>query len=129
MADQTEAAALAAMSVADLVAHIELADLDTLKDALALERAGANREGAVAALTAAIDGHPELAASAANGAGELQDDPSDPDAVSVAPARPHQSLVDQLDLRWGEMKHFVRGLEGTVDGELGDVLTFVRSKL
>jgi hypothetical protein len=59
----------------------------------------------------------------------LQDMPADPDAVSSPPPRPHQSLVDQLDMRWTEMKEFVRHLEGDVEHELGELLAFVRSKL
>lgn len=168
MSDQTvqaDAAAIVAMNVADLAAHLDGVDLDTLKAALAAEQAGAARKGAIAALNTAIDGHPEQAAAAAAAAeveqpteviepvvepasGDpalspeqamvqadaaeitpLADKPADPEAVSAAPPRPHQSLVDQLDLRWNELKDFASVLVGEVEGELGDVLTFVRSKL
>lgn len=153
---------LVASSVADLVVLIEGADLLTLRFALEAEQAKgvAARKGAVAALEAAIGGHPELAAQAAaevdkTEASEsndsaaalvptepvletaittvadepLEDAPADPDAISSAPPRPHQSLVDQLDMRWIEMKEFVRHLEGDVEHELGELLAFVRSKL
>lgn len=60
---------------------------------------------------------------------DLEDAPANPDAVSAAPPRVHQSLVDQLELKWGELKNFVAHLEGDVGGELGEVLAFVRSKL
>lgn len=143
MSAQDDAATLVAMNVADLAGHLDGLDLDTLNAALALENAreGGPRKGAVAALTAAVEGHPELAASAALAAedGEasgdaimitpLADKPTDPDAVSAAPPRPHQSLIDQLELRWGELLTFVRALDGDVEGPLGEVLTFVRSKI
>lgn len=188
---QADAASLVAMSVADLVAHLETVDLETLKAALEAEqgKGDAARKGALAALSAAIEGHPEQAADAAaaaeadagaggdeksteqppadeqqeppaeqtqpeqpeqteQGKGEvtpapaapaptedpqpnepLADKPSDPDAVSAAPARPHDGLVNQLELRWAELKYFVSQLEGEVEDELGEVLAFVRSKL
>lgn len=138
MSTAADAATLVAMNVADLAAHLDGLDTDTLNAALELENAreGGARKGAIAALQAAIDGHPETAASAAETAEQppadgapLQDKPADPDAVSAAPPRLHSSLVDQLELRWGELKNFVRALEGDVEGELGDVLTFVRAKL
>jgi hypothetical protein len=59
----------------------------------------------------------------------LEDAPTDPNAVSVAPPRPHDSLVAQLELRWHELVAFVRPLEGEVEGMLGEVLAFVRSKI
>jgi hypothetical protein len=130
---QADAAALVAMTVAELAAHLDGVDLDTLNAALALEEAGPNRKGAIAALDAAICGHPENAAAAAaaaeGGDMPLEDVPSDPAAVSVAPPRPHESLVAQLELRWGEFKDFVRGLEGEVEGELGAALALARSHL
>lgn len=141
---QADAAALVAMTVADLAAHLDGVDLDTLNAALAQEQAGPNRKGAIAALEAAISGHPENASAAAAAAdaadsaalpgaistvADLEDAPADPDAVSVAPARPHESLVDQLELRWHELIAFVRPLEGEIEGVLGEVLAFVRSKI
>jgi hypothetical protein len=56
---QADAAALVAMTVADLAAHLDGVDLDTLNAALAQEQAGPNRKGAIAALEAAISGHPK----------------------------------------------------------------------
>lgn len=141
---QADAAALVAMTVADLAAHLDGVDLDTLNAALAQEQAGPNRKGAIAALEAAISGHPEnaeaaAAAAEADGAAlpgviytvteGLEDAPTDPNAVSVAPPRPHDSLVAQLELRWHELVAFVRPLEGEVEGMLGEVLAFVRSKI
>jgi hypothetical protein len=141
---QADAAALVAMTVADLAAHLDGVDLDTLNAALAQEQAGPNRKGAIAALEAAISGHPEnaeAAAAAAEADGTalpgaistvtegLEDAPTDPNAVSVAPPRPHDSLVAQLELRWHELVAFVRPLEGEVEGMLGEVLAFVRSKI
>lgn len=127
---QADAAALVAMSVADIVQHFDGVDLETLKAALDAEQVGAARKGAIAALNAAISGHPEQAAAAALAADAnsdpLADKPTDVDAVSAAPARPHDSLVSQLELRWAELKYFVSGLEGELDGELGKVLSFVR---
>ncbi|HIQ17222.1 MAG TPA: hypothetical protein EYH41_04375 [Novosphingobium capsulatum] len=161
---QADAAALVAMPVALLAAHLDGVDLDTLNAALEAEQAGPNRKGAIAALGAAISGHPEGAAAAAKAAEgapsdapgappssnpavdgseadselltaggsitvALADAPADPDAISVAPPRPHESLVSQLALRWHEFKDFVRGLEGEVEGELGAALAFARSHL
>ncbi|MDK4804935.1 MAG: hypothetical protein OC190_00130 [Novosphingobium aromaticivorans] len=151
---QADAAALVAMPVALLAAHLDGVDLDTLNAALEAEQAGPNRKGAIAALQAAIDGHPENAAAAADAAEgadattagapnpdgaplglintiaePLEDAPADPDAISVAPPRPHEGLVAQLELRWHEFKDFVRGLEGEVEGELGAALAFARSHL
>ncbi len=245
-AAQESADALVASSVADLVVLIEGADLLTLQLALAAEQAKGDgaRKGAVAALQAAIDGHPETAAADAAAAdapvepgtasndpvepateapahvaapepaivapdaleapvaaageitvtigadvsepvivpatdaapatasvtvqptvdgephgdpititatadpdpepnattdptfgatittvADLEDEPSDPNAISDSPPRPHQSLVDQLDMRWNELKDFIRVLDGEVEGVLGEVLTFVRAKL
>lgn len=173
MADETtqaDAAALVAMTVADLAQHLDGVDLATLLAAKELEKAATKpRAGALAALDAAIEGHPELSASAAEaadaagatpdtpvvdhpmqdapveapaadipamtgvpeqGATEpLEDAPTDPEAVSAAPPRPHDSLVSALELRWIELKDFARPLVGEVEGELGELLTFVRSKL
>lgn len=136
MSAADDAATLVAMNVADLAAHLDGVDIDALNAALALEiaRDGGPRKGALAALQAAIDGHPETAAADAAAAEApqavpLQDKPADPDAVSAAPPRLHSSIVDQLELRWGELKNFVRALEGDVEGELADVLAFVRAKL
>lgn len=130
---QADATALVAMTVADLAAHLDGVDLDTLNAALALEQAGPNQKGAIAALEAAISGHPENAAAAAAAAegadAPLEDEPADPEAISVAPPRPHESLVSQLDLRWNEFKDFVRGLEGEIEGELGEALALARSHL
>lgn len=136
MSAADDAATLVAMNVADLAAHLDGVDIDALTAALALENArdGGPRKGALAALQAAIDGHPETAAADAAAAEAtqaipLQDKPTDPNAVSAAPPRLHSSIVDQLDLRWGELKNFVRALEGDVEGDLADVLAFVRAKL
>lgn len=181
MSDETvaaDAAALVAMTIADLTTHLDGVDLPTLQAALAAEQAkgDATRVGAVAALNAAIAGHPETAAADAAAAeaqadaeqpeqaegaaqaespepapsldendardpgdeshhdadvdvGELRDPEPDPDAISAAPVRPHEGLVAQLDIRWGELKNFVRDLEGEVEGELGELLQFVRDKL
>ncbi len=129
---QADAAALVAMTVADLAAHLDGVDLDTLNAALAAEQAGPNRKGAIAALQAAIDGHPENAAAAAAAAEDADAATAsapNPDAISVAPPRPHEGLVAQLELRWHEFKDFVRGLEGEVEGELGAALAFARSHL
>lgn len=226
-AAQDSANSLIASSVAEMVVLIEGTDLLTLKLALQAEQAkGASaRKGAVAALQTAIDGHPELSASAAaaadadvaapaaapphdtehdsglapqdarvpGDAGPLTaaapvvvDAPKDPlgslpdtaettetvatpftintdlsrgdsdaatlgdaiiptkpggadledvlddatkDVVSRAPARTHEGLVNQLDMKWAELKHFVSTVTGDIDGELGDVLSFVRAKL
>lgn len=59
----------------------------------------------------------------------LHDAPPPEDAVSAAPARPHDSLVDQLEMRWNELLDFVRTLEGDVEGRLGEVLALARSHL
>lgn len=177
---QADAEALVAMTVADLAAHLDTVDLDTLKAALAAEQAKGDgaRRGALAALNAAIDGHPEQAEAAAEAAesedgtaddapasepapaaadgaieaaaepeapvvaaeepaqseagepvDELSDIPPSPDAVSAAPPRPHQSLVDQLEIRWFELCDFIRDIEGTVEGDLGALLQFVRERL
>ena len=193
MADETtqaDAAALVAMTVADLAQHLDGVDLATLLAAKELEQAAPSpRKGALAALDAAIEGHPELSASAAEAADAadaapstpvadapmqdatvdqpaepapveapaaepapatdapaadipamtgvpeataaepLADAPTNPEAVSAAPPRPHDSLVSALELRWIELKDFARPLVGEVEGELGELLTFVRSKL
>lgn len=181
---QADAQALVAMTVADLAAHLDTVDLDTLKAALEAEQAKGDsaRRGAIAALTAAINGHPEQAEAAAEAAeagtdsekaptddadasepatpasdgtdeaaaesddapaspqeqesaeeaepvDELSDKPASPDAVSAAPPRPHQSIVDQLEIRWFELRDFVSDIEGTVEGDLGDLLQFVRDRL
>lgn len=185
MADETtqaDAAALVAMTVADLAQHLDGVDLATLLAAKELEQASPSpRKGALAALDAAIEGHPEAAAAAAEAAdtapveqpvedtpdedpaptpaeqpeqeapaadpapvpdipsmqgvpeetppAPLEDAPTNPDAVSAAPPRPHDSIVSALELRWIELKDFARPLVGEVEGELGELLTFVRSKL
>ncbi|GHH09344.1 hypothetical protein GCM10008023_05910 [Sphingomonas glacialis] len=84
-AAQEAATALVASSVADLVVLIEGADLLTLTLALQAEQAreGGGRKDAIAALEAAIDGHPELAASAA----------ADAEAVPPADTTPPVELV------------------------------------
>ena len=71
-----DAAALVAMNVADLAAHLDGVDLATLQAALASETAkgDAARKGAIAALNAAIDGHPENSGQAALDAEDLTDD-------------------------------------------------------
>jgi hypothetical protein len=71
-----DAAALVAMNVADLAAHLDGVDLATLQAALAAETAkgDAARKGAIAALNAAIDGHPENSGQAALDAEDLTDD-------------------------------------------------------
>lgn len=65
-AARTDAEAIVASSVADLITLIAGANLLTLAVALDIEKAkgDAARKGAVAALESAINGHPELAASA-----------------------------------------------------------------
>lgn len=72
MADETtqaDAAELVAKTVADLAAHLDGVDLATLLAAKELEKAATKpRAGALAALDAAIEGHPEAAASAAEAA-------------------------------------------------------------
>ena len=50
-------------------------------------------------------------------------------SVSAAPPRSHDVLYPALEIRWTELKDFVRTLQGDVDGDLGELLTFVRSKL
>lgn len=189
MADETtqaDATALVAMTVADLAMHLDGVDLATLLAAKELEQAAPSpRKGALAALDAAIEGHPEAASAAAEAADAppavidipeqqapaeqpadapvepapevapeapaadqpvadipamtgvpeqpaaepLADAPTNPDAVSAAPPRPHDSLVSALELRWIELKDFARPLVGEVEGELGELLTFIRSKL
>lgn len=62
-------------------------------------------------------------------ADELRDPAPDAEALSEAPARPHQGLVDQLHIRWHELKDFVRTLEGDVEDELGEVLALARKHL
>lgn len=96
MADETtqaDATALVAMTVADLAEHLDGVDLPTLEAALTAEKLGFNRKGALAALEAAIAGHPEAAASAAEAAeaapseeqaAERSTQP--PDAAPEAPA-------------------------------------------
>ncbi len=49
--------------------------------------------------------------------------------VSAAPPRPSDALISQLEIRWIELLDFVRPLQGDLPGELGEVLSFVRSKL
>lgn len=65
------------------------------------------------------------------GGADLEDvlDDATKDVVSRAPARTHEGLVNQLDMKWAELKHFVSTVTGDIDGELGDVLSFVRAKL
>lgn len=57
------------------------------------------------------------------------DHTDDATVVSAAPPRPHGSIVNQLQLRFEEMIDFVRPLDGEIDGELGDLLTFIRAKI
>lgn len=76
-----------------------------------------------------LDGTIETIAEPVPAGDELEDEPAPADALSSAPARPHQSLVDQLEMRWNELLDFIRYLEGEVEGDLGEVLTFARSKL
>lgn len=236
-AAQESANALVASSVNEMVVLIDGTDMLTLKLALETEQAkGAKaRKGAVAALQSAIDGHPELSASAAAaaeapgasvapaapavptrdtkhdaglapqdarvpgdaapltaaapavvdapkeplgslpdtaettetiiagntfapgsyfggainttrdeaptlgdaiiptkpGGADLEDvlDDATKDVVSRAPARTHDGLINQLDMKWSELKHFVSTVTGDADGELGEVLAFVRAKL
>lgn len=60
----------------------------------------------------------------------LEDRPVDPGALGAAPARLHSALVDQLSLRWHEVKEFVSRLDGeTGDRELDDVLACARHYL
>jgi hypothetical protein len=131
MSAQDDAATLVSMSVAELAAHLDGMDVETLTAALAVENAreGGPRKGALAALNDALAGHPENAVTDAASAGDLEDAPADAKAISSAPPRPHQALVDSLDLIWNEAKAFVSRLEGQVDGDLGEFLNFVRSKL
>ena len=51
------------------------------------------------------------------------------DVISRAPPRGHEGLVNQLDLKWAELKHFASTITGDVDGELGKVLDLVREHL
>jgi hypothetical protein len=57
---------------------------------------------------------------------DLEDAPADPDAVSIAPPRNHESLVSQFAMKWSEVKAFAVHLTGDLDGELGEVLALVR---
>lgn len=103
MADQTtdtvqaDAAALVAMTVADLVAHIDGVDLPTLTAALSLEQAGAARKGALAALEEAVAGHPESAAAAAEAADD-EATPQDPAEPSEQPGEPEPHEQPAIDL-------------------------------
>jgi len=65
------------------------------------------------------------------GGADLQDvlDDKTKDVVSRAPLRDHEGLINQLDLKWAELKHLVATIEGELEGELGEVLELVRSKL
>lgn len=90
MADETtqaDAAELVALTVAELAAHLDGVDLATLLAAKELEQAAPSpRKGALAALDAAIEGHPEAAASAAEAAEaappeeQTAEQPTDPTA-------------------------------------------------
>jgi hypothetical protein len=60
---------------------------------------------------------------------ELHDEPASPDAVSAAPPRAPAELESHLQLLWDETKAFVSRVEGSVDGELGEFLEFVRKKM
>ena len=65
------------------------------------------------------------------GGADQQDvlDDATKDVVSKAPKRAEEGLINQFDLKWSELKHFVSTIQGDIDGELGDILAFVRSKL
>lgn len=107
-AAQESATALVASSVADLVVLIEGADLLTLQYALAAEQAKgeAARKGALAALEAAVDGHPENAASAAAAADAPAVEPApvieepqpEPEPAPAEPEAPAEEPDADLDL-------------------------------
>lgn len=60
----------------------------------------------------------------------LEDMPASEYALGAAPPRLHESLVDQLALRWHEVKEFVSRLEGeTGMRELDNVLDMARHYL
>lgn len=89
---QADATALVAMTVADLAQHLDGVDLATLLAAKELEQAAPSpRKGALAALDAAIEGHPELSASAAEAADAADAAPSTP----VADAPMQDAPVEQ----------------------------------
>lgn len=99
MADQAQAAEVAKETVAETVP--------------AVEESGTAET--VAEETAAV--------------GDLEDKPADPAAVSVAPARQHEGIVSQFEIRWHELKVFVGHLDGEIEGELGEVLALARKHL
>ncbi len=65
------------------------------------------------------------------GGANLQDvhDDKTKNIVSEAPKRNYDGLVNQLDLKWAEFKHFASMITGDLDGEMGEVLTLVREHL
>jgi hypothetical protein len=82
---------------------------------------------------APVEAEPEVVEDAALEAaeGDLEDidHEHDPGSVGAAPPRPHEMIVSQLRIRFEELINFVRDLEGELDGDLGDLLTFMRSKI
>lgn len=65
------------------------------------------------------------------GGADLEDvlDDKTKDVVSRAPARGHEGLINELDLKWAELKHFASTIAGDIEGELGAVLKLVREHL
>ena len=57
------------------------------------------------------------------------DHEADPGSVGAAPPRPHDMIVAQLRIRFDELIDFIRPLEGELEGDLGELLTFIRSKI
>lgn len=55
------------------------------------------------------------------------DHEGDPDVVSASPPRPHDAIVSALKLRHAELLDFTRNLEGDCEGEIGELLTLLRS--
>lgn len=51
------------------------------------------------------------------------------EVISRAPVRGSEGLINQLDLKWAELKHFASTITGDLDGELGEVLKLVREHL
>lgn len=119
MADETtqaDAAALVAMTVADLAGHLDGVDLATLQAAKELEQAAPSpRKGALAALEAAIEGHPELAQTAAENAEADATESPAPDAPAedaetapedVAPESGDEAVLSGPEAPWAAT-HFL----------------------
>ena len=122
-AAQEAATAIVASSVADLVVLIDGADLLTLRLALEAELAKGEtaRKGAIAALEAAIDGHPELAASAAAGA-EAEGEAAAQTAAEVEPLPdPATITVAMSHPDGGTCDAYPAGADGTIEVPLTDV--------